>query len=76
MAAFVSRSLHVTHLTFMRCLKTGSWVTIFWVLIVCDVAAALMALFWLRPLAKRTINRSEIMRQADAVTLCELRDAA
>jgi hypothetical protein len=40
------------------------------------VAAALMALFWLRPLAKRTINRSEIMRQADAVTLCELRDAA
>ena len=53
--------------------KTGSWVTIFWVMIACDVAAALMALLWLRPLAKRTIKRSESLHPAVAG---ELRDAA
>jgi OFA family oxalate/formate antiporter-like MFS transporter len=61
----------------MASVKTGSWVTIFWVMIACDVVAALMALFWLRPLAKRTIERSESMRpDVEAVTLGELGDAA
>jgi hypothetical protein len=61
----------------MASVKTGSWLTIFWVMIACDVVAALMALFWLRPLAKRTIKRSESMLQAiEAATLSELGDAA
>ncbi len=44
--------------------KTGSWVPIFWVMIACDVVAALMALLWLKPLAERTIQHQERMRQA------------
>ncbi len=42
--------------------KTGSWVPVFWVMIACDVAAAFMALFWLKPLAARTVERAEVKR--------------
>ena len=35
--------------------KTGSWVPVFYVMIACDVIAALMALLWLKPVASRTI---------------------
>jgi len=44
--------------------KTGSWVTIFWIMIACDVMAAFMALLWLKPLAKRTVRRVDKVRQA------------
>jgi OFA family oxalate/formate antiporter-like MFS transporter len=56
--------------------KTGSWVPIFWVMIACDVVAALMALLWLKPLAARTIQhqRDEMTRREAAVRLT--RDAA
>ena len=37
--------------------KTGTWVPIFWAMIGCDLTAALLALFWLKPLAERTIQR-------------------
>jgi len=37
--------------------KTGTWVPIFWAMIACDLFAALLALFWLKPLAERTIRR-------------------
>lgn len=40
-------------------MKTGSWVPVFYVMIGCDVVAAFMALFWLKPLAARTISGSE-----------------
>jgi OFA family oxalate/formate antiporter-like MFS transporter len=40
--------------------KFGTWVGVFWVMIVCDLAAALMALFWLKPVAARTIARAKI----------------
>jgi len=36
-------------------LKTGSWVPVFYVMISCDIIAALMALFWLKPLSARTL---------------------
>jgi len=39
--------------------KTGSWVGVFWVMILCDVTAAFLALLWLKPLAKRTIEESQ-----------------
>lgn len=39
--------------------KTGSWNKVFWAMIVCDVAAAFMALLWLKPLAARTVKSAE-----------------
>lgn len=39
--------------------KAGTWVGVFWALIVCDLGAALMALFWLKPVAARTIARAK-----------------
>ncbi|HXW89154.1 MAG TPA: oxalate/formate MFS antiporter [Terriglobales bacterium] len=41
--------------------KTGSWVPVFYVMIVCDVIAALMALFWLKPLATRTLAQGQFV---------------
>lgn len=35
------------------------WTPVFWAMIVCDAVAALMALFWLKPLAVRTIARAD-----------------
>jgi len=40
--------------------KTGSWVPVFYVMIACDIVAALMALFWLKPLAARTLASTEV----------------
>jgi OFA family oxalate/formate antiporter-like MFS transporter len=39
---------------------TGSWTPVFWVAIACDVAAALLAFFWLRPLTAR-LTQGDIM---------------
>src|SRR5262245_39875350 len=36
---------------------TGSWIPIFWVAVVCDVAAAGLALLWLKPLVLRECAR-------------------
>jgi hypothetical protein len=38
--------------------KTGSWNKVFWAMIVCDLIAAFMALLWLKPLAKRSVQAS------------------
>jgi OFA family oxalate/formate antiporter-like MFS transporter len=43
--------------------KTGSWVPVFYVMIACDVLAALLALFVLKPLAKRTIAQVDLLEQ-------------
>ncbi len=32
-------------------LRTGSWIPVFYVMIVCDITAAFMALLWLKPVA-------------------------
>ena len=39
--------------------KTGSWNKVFYAMIVCDLAAAFMALLWLKPLAARTVKSAE-----------------
>ena len=39
--------------------KTGSWNKVFWAMIICDLIAAFMALLWLKPLAKRVVQRQE-----------------
>ncbi len=41
--------------------ETGNWVGIFWVMIACDLIAAALALFWLKPLAGRTLARTRQM---------------
>jgi OFA family oxalate/formate antiporter-like MFS transporter len=43
--------------------KTGSWTKVFWAMIACDLIAALLALFWLKPMAARTIAASNSERQ-------------
>src|SRR5208337_2813323 len=39
--------------------RTGSWTKVFWAMIACDIIAAIMALFWLKPLAAQTVMSSE-----------------
>ena len=39
--------------------KTGSWTKVFWAMIICDVIAALMALFWLKPMAAKAVRVNE-----------------
>jgi OFA family oxalate/formate antiporter-like MFS transporter len=52
--------------------KAGSWVGVFWAMIGCDLAAALMALFWLKPVAARTIARAKAgMAEAQACRASE-----
>src|SRR4051794_31588798 len=48
----------------MVSVKAGTWVPIFWAMIACDVVAALLALFVLKPVANRTIARNEELRAA------------
>lgn len=39
--------------------KTGSWTKVFWAMIACDLIAAALALFWLKPLCSRTVEESQ-----------------
>jgi OFA family oxalate/formate antiporter-like MFS transporter len=44
---------------------TGSWPSVFWVAVGCDLMAAALAFFWLRPLVARlTKERIEVHREA------------
>jgi len=45
----------------MASVKTGSWMDIFWVMIACNVVAAFLALFWLKPVAIRTYEKGQEM---------------
>ncbi len=36
---------------------SGSWIPVFWVAVVCDLAAASLAWFWLKPLIARATAR-------------------
>lgn len=53
----------------MASVKTGSWVPIFWAMIACDLIAAFMALFWLKPVAARTIQHNEALAAKNAAQL-------
>ncbi len=48
----------------MASVKTGSWIQVFYVMVGCDVLAALLALFWLKPVAKGTIAKAAAMAKA------------
>jgi OFA family oxalate/formate antiporter-like MFS transporter len=45
----------------MASVKTGSWMAIFWVMIACNVVAAFLALFWLKPVAINTYEKAQEM---------------
>ena len=45
----------------MASVKTGSWIGIFWVMIACNVIAAFLALFWLKPVAIKTYQKAQEM---------------
>ena len=45
----------------MASVKTGSWMSIFWVMIACNVIAAFLALFWLKPVAIKTYQKAQEM---------------
>ncbi len=47
----------------MASAKEGTWVNVFYVMIACDIIAGFMALLWLKPYAKRTIQRAKEMRE-------------
>jgi OFA family oxalate/formate antiporter-like MFS transporter len=51
--------------------RTGSWQRVFWAMIVCDVTAALLALFWLKPVAARTISLTDAMASAATTPITE-----
>lgn len=49
--------------------KTGSWIQVFYAMVVCDVVAALLALFVLKPTAKHTYEKTlqlQAREEADA----------
>jgi MFS transporter, OFA family, oxalate/formate antiporter len=39
--------------------RTGSWTKVFWIMIACDLTAAILALLWLKPVARRTVQHAE-----------------
>jgi MFS transporter, OFA family, oxalate/formate antiporter len=41
--------------------ETGKWVGVFWAMVLCDVVAAVLALLWLKPLARRTLAKTQEM---------------
>jgi OFA family oxalate/formate antiporter-like MFS transporter len=49
--------------------RTGSWQRVFWAMIACDVTAALLALFWLKPVAARTIAQADAMAASAATPI-------
>ena len=51
-------------------IKTGSWVPVFYVMVACDIVAAFMALFWLKPYARKTLQKAaEMQRQQEAAAV-------
>src|SRR6204780_145386 len=57
--------------------KTGSWTKVFWAMIVCDLLAAFMALFWLKPMAARAVRGAEQSASvADLTTPAKTRGVA
>lgn len=42
----------------MASVKSGNWTSVFWAMIACDLVSAVLALFWLRPVARRMLLNS------------------
>ena len=45
--------------------KTGSWIQVFYAMVFCDVLAALLALFWLKPVAKKTFLKGQDLQRQE-----------
>lgn len=41
----------------MASVKSGNWTSVFWAMITCDIISALLALFWLKPTARRMLPK-------------------
>ena len=54
----------------------GSWLPVFWVAVGCDLLAAALALFWLKPLAMRTVARAQKALKSSAASVSALREKA
>lgn len=40
----------------MASVKSGNWTSVFWAMIACDILSALLALLWLKPLARKMLK--------------------
>ncbi len=45
--------------------KTGSWVQVFYAMVFCDVLAAFLALFWLKPTAQKTFLKGQELQRSE-----------
>ena len=45
--------------------KSGSWMQVFYVMIACNVLAAFLAMFWLKPVAKSTLEKAQEMQRLE-----------
>ena len=45
--------------------KTGSWIQVFYAMVFCDVLAAFLALFWLKPVAKKTFLKGQELQRLE-----------
>ncbi|MGA7648368.1 MAG: oxalate/formate MFS antiporter [Terriglobales bacterium] len=52
-------------------LRSGSWVPVFYVMIACDIIAALMALLWLKPVAARPMRAAKTTKSVSKHAIAE-----
>lgn len=50
---------------------TGSWIPVFWVAVFCDLAAAALAFFWLKPLVARVLEQEKKEKKPQISPLAE-----
>jgi MFS transporter, OFA family, oxalate/formate antiporter len=48
---------------------SGSWLPVFWAAVVCNVVAAALAVFWLKPQVARLVNQQAAAIQSEDVTV-------
>lgn len=44
----------------MASVKSGNWTSVFWAMIACDIISALLALFWLKPIARKMLPKMSL----------------
>ena len=52
-------------------LRSGSWIPVFYVMIACDIIAALMALLWLKPVAARQMGAAKTSKSISKDAIAE-----
>jgi hypothetical protein len=46
----------------MASVKSGNWTSVFWAMIACDIISALLAFFWLKPIAHKMLSRMSLRK--------------